>query len=245
MKVLDLETLELKSGGHRSVDEGVCLMEAVAWFNNEPHSDHPGCASPVLTRFGIGLNDAFTDEQRQKLKPLIPKLVGTRNDALEQLRYEYLLNASLNVLIPIGLRNLADRIAVKDFDLAERFRKHARQFEELPKIKYDRDRALALALARDRDRALALARDRDRALDRALALDLALDRALDLDRDRDRDLDLDRDLALDLDLALDRALDLDCDLDCAPAPPDQKKVWEAAIEIFEKAIDLKAEEVAE
>ncbi len=173
MKVLDLETLKLSGGYHRRGVDGLSIMEAVAWFNNEPHSNYPQCACPALTRFGIGLNYWFDDEHRQKLVPFIPKLVGTRNPVLEQARYEYLLNATLNVLIPIGLRNLADRVAGADSELAERFRGHARQFEELPKIKY------------------------------ALALDLALDLPL----------------------------------------VDPRKVWDAAIEVFGKAIDLTVEEV--
>ena len=189
MKVLDLETLELKSGYHSSVEEGVSLMEAVAWFNKEPHSNYPQCACPALARFGVGLNYWFDDEHRQKLVPFIPKLVGTRNPALEQARYEYLLNATLNVLIPIALRTLADRIAGADSELADKFREHARPFEELPKIKY------------------------------SLARDLA------------------RDLARARDLALDLALDL--------PPSDPHKVWDAAIEIFGKAIDLTVEEVQE
>jgi hypothetical protein len=218
MKTFDLETLKLTTGSHEDREAGLCIMEAVAWFANEPHSDHPQCACPVLTRFGIWLNDSFDDEQRHQLKPLIPRLVGTRDEAMEQMRRDYLFNATLNVLISIGLRNLAYRIEPKDAGLAEKFRRHARQFEELPKIKYTLARARALALARDL--ALALARD--------LALALARDLARDLARALARDLDL------DLDLALDRALD--------PVPADKKMVWHAAIEIFEHAIDLKADE---
>ena len=91
---LDLEVLELKSGSHGDREQGVCLMEAVAWFNNEKHSDHPQCACPVLTSFGIGLNDRFDAEYRQKLKPFIPRLVGSRNPALERRRGEFLLDPS-------------------------------------------------------------------------------------------------------------------------------------------------------
>jgi hypothetical protein len=232
MKTFDLETLKLTTGSHEDREAGLCIMEAVAWFANEPHSDHPQCACPVLTRFGIWLNDSFDDEQRHQLKPLIPRLVGTRDEAMEQMRRDYLFNATLNVLISIGLRNLAYRIEPKDAGLAEKFRRHARQFEELPKIKYTR----ALARARDLDLALALALARDLARD----LDLALDLARDLARDLDLALDLARDLARDLDLALDLALALDRALD--PVPADKKMVWHAAIEIFEHAIDLKADE---
>jgi hypothetical protein len=238
MKTFDLETLKLTTGSHEDREAGVCIMEAVAWFANEPHSDHPRCACPVLTRFGIWLNDRFDDEQRQQLRPLIPRLVGTRDEAMEKMRRDYLFNATLNVLIPIGLRNLADRIEPKDAELAEKFRKQARQFEELPKIKYAV--ALARALARDLAVALALARARDLALAVAVARDLAL--ALD----RDLAVDLARALALDLALAVARAVAVDraraLALDLAPDPAGKKMVWQGAIKIFEHAIDLKADE---
>ena len=53
-------------------------MQAVAYIAREPWSDHPVCASPVITSFLIRWNDAMNDEDRQMLKPYIPKLVGTR-----------------------------------------------------------------------------------------------------------------------------------------------------------------------
>ena len=31
----------LKSGAHRSIEDGACLLEAVAWLAGEPWSDHP------------------------------------------------------------------------------------------------------------------------------------------------------------------------------------------------------------
>src|SRR5207237_1274832 len=48
---------------------------------NEPWSDHPDCASPVLGAFLRSWNDSLPDEDRQMLKPLIPRLVGTRASA--------------------------------------------------------------------------------------------------------------------------------------------------------------------
>jgi hypothetical protein len=170
MQILDLETLELKNGSHREREAGVCLMEAVAWFANEPHSDHPQCASPVLTHFGIGLNDNFTDEYRKKLIPLIPKLVGTRNPNLEAARLSVLCNGVLRQILPASLRRFADRVqAAGDAELADKFRNHACQSEELPEIKIS-----ALALARTLARVRDLARTLDLARTPALARDLDL-----------------------------------------------------------------------
>lgn len=84
---LDLDTLTLDRSSHTTPDDGVCLMEAVSLFAGEPFSDHPKCASPVLTDFGISLNDRWDDAARQKLIPLIPLIVGTRDDQDEARGY--------------------------------------------------------------------------------------------------------------------------------------------------------------
>jgi hypothetical protein len=75
-RTLDLDTLTLARGVH--VDHtAMCVMEAVAFIAGEPWSDAPRCASRVLTVFLQRLNDRLSDADRQKLKPLIPKLIGT------------------------------------------------------------------------------------------------------------------------------------------------------------------------
>ena len=79
LELAGLETLRLESGGHEKRTDGVCVMEAVAWFAGEPHSDHPECASKLLTTFAMGLNDSWDADQRQKLVPFIPRLLGTRD----------------------------------------------------------------------------------------------------------------------------------------------------------------------
>jgi hypothetical protein len=55
----------------------MCLLEAAAYVAGEPWSDSPECVSPVLAAFGRSWNDALDDENRQMLKPFIPRLVGT------------------------------------------------------------------------------------------------------------------------------------------------------------------------
>jgi hypothetical protein len=73
-----LENLHLDRGGHKSPEEGACVLEAVAYVAGEPFSDHPACASPILTSFLISWNDSLNDAERQMLKPYVPRLVGTR-----------------------------------------------------------------------------------------------------------------------------------------------------------------------
>jgi hypothetical protein len=76
-----LEPLKLGRGSHFAPSNGLveaCVMEAVAYVAGEPFSDHPACASPILTSFLISWNDAMNDDDRQMLKTFIPRLVGTR-----------------------------------------------------------------------------------------------------------------------------------------------------------------------
>jgi hypothetical protein len=77
-RTLDLESLKLLSGAHNSAEQGMCVMEAVAFVAGEEHSDHPQCASEVIGSFLRTWNDCLDDEGRQKLKPYIPRLVGTK-----------------------------------------------------------------------------------------------------------------------------------------------------------------------
>lgn len=79
-----LDSLVLESGGHESWEKGACVMEAVAYVAGEPFSDHPKCASKVITSFLISWNDALDDGDRQMLKPLIPLVVGTRTTVADE-----------------------------------------------------------------------------------------------------------------------------------------------------------------
>ena len=47
----DLDTITLDSGSHDRRTDGVCVMEAVAWWAGEDHSDRPECVSPVIGAF--------------------------------------------------------------------------------------------------------------------------------------------------------------------------------------------------
>jgi hypothetical protein len=76
---LDLKKLVLKSGSHEP-DGEFCVMEAVAYVAGEKWSDSPKCASPSISGFLRYWNDGMNDEDRQMLKPLIPKLVNSRAD---------------------------------------------------------------------------------------------------------------------------------------------------------------------
>jgi hypothetical protein len=75
-----LASIDLEYGGHRSRDDGLCLLEAVAYLAGELHTDKPRCVSPILGEFGRTFNDCIAKERRQDLKPLLPFLIGSAPD---------------------------------------------------------------------------------------------------------------------------------------------------------------------
>jgi hypothetical protein len=214
--------LVLKSGAHKSPEDGMCIMEAAAFVAGEAFSDKPACACPIIAIVCRPFNDRIADDARRTamLKPLVDRLVGSKSTPAVELRrvwmfFDFLARVALPMLCDAyGRKDEAARLRalgeITDRSSAESARDVLRATTRALDLALDlaRDRALARALAL----ALALARDLDRALDRALARALALalalardlDRALDLARDRDRD----RALALARALARDRALAL-------------------------------------
>jgi len=77
----DLDALVLAEGAHDNPDDGMCVMEAVAYIAGEPFSDHPACASTVVGAFLRAWNDALPDSDRQQLKRYISRLVGSKGTA--------------------------------------------------------------------------------------------------------------------------------------------------------------------
>lgn len=100
----------LKYGSHRTRGEGMCLLEAVAFLADEPHSDAPECACPVLSAYGRNLNDVMGkgpqgDALRTKyLADIALMLVGTRSTREVERRRAYLLaDRAVRVFAPLAL----------------------------------------------------------------------------------------------------------------------------------------------
>lgn len=102
---VNLDGLVLEHGAHKHRRDGVCLMEAVAWFAGRPHSDAPQCVSPALRLFGVRLNDALPHDRRQQLIPLIPALIGTAGDGHDDTRGWMCLDWLVRVSLPTWLRS--------------------------------------------------------------------------------------------------------------------------------------------
>jgi hypothetical protein len=76
----DMKTFRFGRGKHDSREQGMCLLEAVAYLAGEPHTDRPACADPVITRLGHFVNDSASDSQRQELLGDLPwRIIGTKS----------------------------------------------------------------------------------------------------------------------------------------------------------------------
>ena len=100
----------LTHGSHATRDEGMCLMEAVAYLAGEPHTDAPACACPVLTTYAIAINDAmgkgsYGDALRARyLHDLAPMLVGSKSTPeVKRARAYVLTDHAVRVFAPLAL----------------------------------------------------------------------------------------------------------------------------------------------
>ncbi len=103
--MLDVCALPLKSGGHSSVDDGMCVMEMVSYLAREKWSDSPKCASPVIASFLRSWNDSLNDDDRQMLKPYAFKVIGTNTGKADDLARSWMaLDWLCRVHTPAWLR---------------------------------------------------------------------------------------------------------------------------------------------
>jgi len=103
MTAIDIGALTLTKGAHDSREDGVCLLEAVAWWAGKEHTDCPACVSPVLAAFGRSWNDGLDDGARQELRRFIPLLPGTAEDGLDVARGLLALDWLTRVCLPAFL----------------------------------------------------------------------------------------------------------------------------------------------
>jgi hypothetical protein len=192
-QLLDLTALHLAYGSHRDRSNGLCLLEAVAWWAGEPHTDRPACVSPVLAGFGRDLNDVLPDDRRQELVRFVPLLPGTNRDGKDETRGYLALDWLIRVFTPafLDLRpELADAAAelrslapIVDLPTARTAGPVVRSARQRASAAGDaawdaaRDAARAAAWATAGDAAWDAARDAARAAARAAAGEAAGDAA--------------------------------------------------------------------
>ena len=81
-----LDTITLEAGSHESLEQGMCFIEFADWLAGGKGRDNAPTVSPVIRAYGIALNDAWDAEQRQKLRPYGPRVVGTAGDGQDEAR---------------------------------------------------------------------------------------------------------------------------------------------------------------
>lgn len=67
----------LSRGAHAAPDQGACIMEFASFLAGEEWTDHPKCVNSTLAAIARGINDRLSNDERQELLPLLPRLMGT------------------------------------------------------------------------------------------------------------------------------------------------------------------------
>jgi hypothetical protein len=161
-------------------------MSLVAFLAGEPHSDLPGCASPLVQAFAVAVNDLMPRAARQRLKPFAPRIIGT-DDGCDGVRAAVLLHAlAEGVLAGAPGQDLARAAAPAHgwFAKLRRLLRWLRKDERQRLLHFALSRGDGVELAREAARLIARAarraadaRERERHWDAAIGL---LDRLCDV-----------------------------------------------------------------
>jgi hypothetical protein len=73
----DLDDIVLERSAHARRGMRLTLLELASWLNHEPHSDAPASVSPVIASYARWLAAGFDDVDRQALKSIASRLIGT------------------------------------------------------------------------------------------------------------------------------------------------------------------------
>jgi hypothetical protein len=75
---VNLDSVRLHPGSHRSSRDGVCLMELASVMADERFSDRPRCVCVVIAAFLRDWNDRSGHAERQNLRPYARRVIGSR-----------------------------------------------------------------------------------------------------------------------------------------------------------------------
>src|SRR6476469_772524 len=70
----------LSRGRHRNATKGACFMELASFLAGERWSDQPTCTHPLLAELAREVNDHVGDDNRQRLVPLVPSVIGMTSE---------------------------------------------------------------------------------------------------------------------------------------------------------------------
>jgi hypothetical protein len=75
---VNVDSVRLDPGAHRSPRDGVCLMELASLMAEERFSDRPRCVCVVIAAFLRDWNDRSGYAERQRLRPYARSVLGSR-----------------------------------------------------------------------------------------------------------------------------------------------------------------------
>ena len=110
---LEIDKLYLCEGVG-SPDGVMCIMSAASLLAGEEFGHHPKCVAPTIRRLLITVNDRCPKEPRQRLKELLPHIIGSATRGDERLRAYALADWACRMALPMALR------AAKEEGLAEK-----------------------------------------------------------------------------------------------------------------------------
>jgi hypothetical protein len=73
----------LSGGSHSSPRLGACVMEYCSLLAGEEWTDRPTCTNEVIAHTAQRINDTLWTKDRQLLVRLIPRLIGTAGETLD------------------------------------------------------------------------------------------------------------------------------------------------------------------
>lgn len=117
--ITEIWKFPLRRGNSSHPRYGACFMDAVSYLEYGTLGDHPECVCPVIAAFGRVINDAMSEEGRQRLRVFIPRLVGTVDPESERARSEYLAWQAIRVFAPLALETAGFRkqaTALRNFE---------------------------------------------------------------------------------------------------------------------------------
>jgi hypothetical protein len=96
----DIWQLPLICGNSDHPRQGACAMDAVSWLVYGELGDHPKCVCPVITKWVIDINDALSDDQRQKLRHYLLRLIDTVDPDNQDVRNQFLIDHCITKVMP-------------------------------------------------------------------------------------------------------------------------------------------------
>jgi hypothetical protein len=106
---------KLRAGHSDDPSHGACAADAVNWLVHGKHGDAPECACRVILPYLIRGNDTMPDDTRERLKPYLHRIAGSRSPEHESARLRILVLAAsrifaANAVERVGLSDVAESL---------------------------------------------------------------------------------------------------------------------------------------